>query len=148
MKIFSIFLTCMVFSFYFCSRKQDDDFVKTKIAAPELTIENNTVIFKDANQHKKTLEFISSSTTEELISWQTSLGFYSAGLYYELAKKEVCCPDETTDLTALAAKYEGKIKLSADKHDFSPLVKAPLSSWLTNDKGGFMVDHTLVVRKP
>lgn len=145
MKKFSLLLLCVALFFTSCSKKEETLVLDYKTSAPQLTIVNNTIVFKDGEQYKKTLEFIDMSTTEEIMKWQTSMNFYSAKRYYEMAKEEVCCPDENTDLVPLSVKYAGKLAVNQDEHSFSSIVPTPTTSWLTNEKGGFKVAQTLVL---
>jgi hypothetical protein len=110
------------------------------VLPPNVKVENNTLVIKDVEEYKQIRTFLDQSSTEEILHWQESIGFFSIRRWYEVAILENCCGDSPE----VAPKYAGKVLFNTEDNTFAPKQHIPHLDWLVNDKGGYFVANTLI----
>jgi hypothetical protein len=113
-----------------------------KVSEKGYSIKDGIIVFNTLEDFKKILNYLNSSTPEEIKKWEESIDFTSMFKYYELASDDLCCGENANDFESLKAKYEGKIRF--EKNDIQPLLVLGTVGRLVDTEGFFKIGKSIV----
>lgn len=112
------------------------------LTAPQVTITDGMMTFKDFEEMNKVYDFARLAPTEQLLQWQESIGFRSGNYYFRKALQEYCCELDENAMNEVRSKYAGKVHASED--GVAPLFDVGSIGWLTNGEGLLKVGLSII----
>lgn len=135
---FAITLTAMAIIFNSCEKETNN--IKEQVKNDgSLTIKNGAIYFKNYNEYHKTIVDISKMTNQELINWESNLGFLSFRQEYSELEEWLDEANTESDFQSIVDENLDIVDVGMD-YSINPIIKGKVYQTICNRQGFFYVD--------